>query len=169
MGARRRTTSLTVTADGSGNWVADFSGLTDLTYASDGNSMQTDADGDATWDFWQSPRFGVSPVHDWVGSMSPWAPGSTVSLTIEDGSGVLYSDSQTVDARTATSTSTLVASGSTCGVVTSSPSRTASPPRPIRSSTCSSTVWTSASDTVVGRGVAGMPVDVFVHDGRAPW
>jgi hypothetical protein len=88
--------NLTVTTDGAGNWVADFSGLTDLTYLSDGNSMQSDDDGDGTWVFWTSPRFTASPDDDWVGSTAPWTPGSTVSLTIEDGSGIIYADSQTV-------------------------------------------------------------------------
>jgi hypothetical protein len=88
---------LTVTADGAGNWIADFSGTTDLTYLSDGGSQQTDADGDSTGVWWASPRFRVAPVGDWVGSQSAWTPGATISLTIEDGSGVVYSDSQTAD------------------------------------------------------------------------
>ncbi len=46
---------LTVTADGSGNWIADFSGLTDLTYLSDGGSSQTDDDGDSTGYGGQAP------------------------------------------------------------------------------------------------------------------
>jgi hypothetical protein len=37
-------------------------------------------------------------VDDWVQSSGSWTPGATISLTIEDGSGVLYSDSQTADA-----------------------------------------------------------------------
>ena len=89
--------NLDVTADGSGNWTADFSGLIDLTYASDGNSQQVDDDGDATWDFWSSPQFWLAPDDDWVQSLTRWTPGLTVSLTIADGSGTLYSDSQTVD------------------------------------------------------------------------
>jgi hypothetical protein len=90
--------NLTVTANGSGNWTADFSGMTDLTYFSDGGSQQFDADGDSTGVWWASPRFQVAPVDDWVGSWNRWTPGATISLTIEDGSGVLYSDSQTADA-----------------------------------------------------------------------
>jgi hypothetical protein len=89
---------VTVTADGSGDWIADFSGMTDLTYLSDGASQQTDDDGDSTWVWWAAPRFQVAPVDDWVQSWSPWTPGATISLTIEDGSGVVYSDSQTADA-----------------------------------------------------------------------
>jgi hypothetical protein len=89
---------VTVTADGAGDWVADFSGMTDLTYLSDGGSSQTDSDGDWTGVWWAAPRFWVAPVDDWVQSSSPWTPGATISLTIEDGSGVVYADSQTADA-----------------------------------------------------------------------
>jgi hypothetical protein len=89
--------SLTVTADGSGNWTADFSGMTDLTYASDGGSQQFDDDGDSTGVWWDSPKFEVAPEDDWVQSASRWTPGATISLTVEDGSGVVFSDSQTAD------------------------------------------------------------------------
>ena len=89
--------SLTTTADGSGNWIADFSGMTDLTYANDGGSQQIDNDGDATGVWWSSPRIEVAPDDDWVQSWSRWTPGSTISLTIEDGGAVVYSDSQTAD------------------------------------------------------------------------
>jgi hypothetical protein len=89
--------NLTVTADGSGNWTADFSGMTDLTYLSDGGSQQTDDDGDSTGVWWASPRFEVAPDNEWVQSWNRWTPGATISLTIEDGSGVVYSDSQTAD------------------------------------------------------------------------
>jgi hypothetical protein len=44
------------------------------------------------------PRFQAAPVDDWVASSGPWTPGANISLTIEDGSGVVYSDSQTADA-----------------------------------------------------------------------
>ncbi len=90
--------NVTVAADGSGNWVADFSAVTDLTDGSDGGSQQRDADGDSTGVWWSGPTFTASPDDDWVGSMSRWTPGVTVGLTIEDGSGVVYSDSRTVDA-----------------------------------------------------------------------
>ena len=90
--------SLTVTADGSGNWTADFSSMTDLTYLSNIGSQQTDSEGDTTSVFWRPPQFQVAPVDDWVASSAPWTPGATISLTIEDGSVVVYSDSQTADA-----------------------------------------------------------------------
>ena len=48
---------LTVTADVSGNWTADFSGMTDLTYLSGIGSQQTDDDGDATIVYWSPPQF----------------------------------------------------------------------------------------------------------------
>ena len=89
--------NLTVTADGSGNWTADFSALTDLTYASNGGSQQTDDDGDATGVWWSGPSFTVAPDDDWVQSMNRWTPGSTVSLTIADGTGTVYTDSQIAD------------------------------------------------------------------------
>jgi ATP-dependent protease HslVU (ClpYQ) peptidase subunit len=89
--------NLNVTADGSGNWTANFSSMTDLTYASDGGSRQYDSDGDATGVWWASPRFQVSPDDNWVQSWNRWTPGTTISLTIEDGGTVVYSDSQTTD------------------------------------------------------------------------
>jgi sRNA-binding protein len=89
--------NLTVTPDGSGNWTADFSGMTDLTYASDGGSQQIDDDGDATGVWWSSPKIEVAPEDDWVQSWSRWTPGATISLTIEDGGIVVYSDSQIAD------------------------------------------------------------------------
>ncbi|MEA2000575.1 MAG: hypothetical protein U9N84_01610, partial [Actinomycetota bacterium] len=89
--------NVAVTADGSGNWIADFSAMTDLTYLSDGGSQQWDGDGDSTGVWWSSPKFQVAPQDDWVQSQNPWVPGSTISLTIEDGSGVVYAGSQTAD------------------------------------------------------------------------
>jgi hypothetical protein len=44
----------TVTADASGNWVADFSGQTDLVFGTDGGSQQTDAEVDATGVWWNA-------------------------------------------------------------------------------------------------------------------
>jgi hypothetical protein len=89
--------NLTVTADSSGNWIADFSGITDLTYLSDGGSRQVDDDGDSTGVWWESPRIEVAPDDDWVQSWNQWTPGATISLVIQDGSDVVYSDSQTAD------------------------------------------------------------------------
>ena len=88
---------LTTTADGSGNWTADFSATADLTYNSDGGSQQSDSDGDSTGVWWAGTRFQVSPDDNWVQSSGKWTPGATISLTIEDGSGVIHSDSQTAN------------------------------------------------------------------------
>ncbi|NIU56347.1 MAG: hypothetical protein GWN67_08150 [Phycisphaerae bacterium] len=89
--------NVTVTADGAGNWMADFSATTDLTYLSDGGSQQIDDDGDSTGVWWASPRFQVAPDDNWVQSWSRWTPGATIWLTIEDGGGMVYSDSQMAD------------------------------------------------------------------------
>jgi hypothetical protein len=89
---------MTVTADSGGNWTADFSSMTDLTYLSDGGSQQTDDDGDSTGVWWSSPRFQVSPEDDWVQSWRQWTPGATISLTIKDSGVVVYTDSQIADA-----------------------------------------------------------------------
>jgi hypothetical protein len=88
---------LTVTPDGSGNWTADFSGLVDITVQSSGGSQQSDADGDSTYVWWSHPSFQLAPQDDWVQSQNPWVSGSTITLTIEDGSGVVYTDTQTAD------------------------------------------------------------------------
>ena len=45
----------------------------------------------------ERPRFQVAPEDHWVQSWSRWTPGATISLTISDGSGVVYSDSQIAD------------------------------------------------------------------------
>ena len=87
----------TITADSSGNWIADFSAITDLTYASNGASHQLDSDGDSTIAWWSAPTFQVAPVDDWVQSSGGWTPGTTISLTIEDGGGVVHTDTQTTD------------------------------------------------------------------------
>jgi DNA-binding beta-propeller fold protein YncE len=90
---------LTTTADGTGDWTADFSGMTDLTYLSDGGSQQMDDDGDFTNVGWASPSFQVWPDDDWVGSWNRWTPGATISLVVEDSTGVVFSDSQTTDSQ----------------------------------------------------------------------
>jgi len=87
----------TATADGSGNWTADFSGQTNLTYLSDGGSQQFDEDGDSTGVWWASPRIQVAPDDNWVQSWRQWTPGANISLTIEDGGAVVYTESQVAD------------------------------------------------------------------------
>ena len=168
--------NITATVDGSGNWTADFSSQADLTYISNGNSQQLDADGDATSVFWASPRFSVSPDHDWVGSMTRWTPGSTVSMTIEDGSGVVHSDSQTVDASGNFNYDLNgVVDVERGQVVTVSDGTTTKTHQVIE-------LFVDAvdidADTVSGRGIVGTPVDVWVHgdgnvtvmpDGSGQW
>jgi len=88
---------MNVTPDGSGNWSADFSSQTDLTWLSDGGSQQMDTNADSTGVWWASPSFRVSPDDDWVQSRNRWISGATISLTIEEGGVVVYSDSQVAD------------------------------------------------------------------------
>ena len=78
------------TTDSSGNWMADFSSQTDLTYASDGGSQVFDEDGDATGVWWASPRFEAAPVDNWVRSLTRWEVDAPLSLTIEEGGMVVY-------------------------------------------------------------------------------
>ncbi len=85
------------TADSSGNWLADFAGLADVTYASTGGTQQGDDDGDATHVRWALPSFQVAPDDNWVQANERWTPGATITVTIEDGSGVVYSATQIAD------------------------------------------------------------------------
>ncbi len=94
-----------VTADASGNWVADFAGAFDLAPGLNGAAQQIDADGDFTQADWHvpHPRFGVWPASDNVSGWE-WPAGATISLTIDDDddldNGVLYTASTNVDAWT---------------------------------------------------------------------
>jgi DNA-binding beta-propeller fold protein YncE len=60
-----------------------------LTPLSESGSQPYDSD--------SSPSIHAAPYHNWVASWDPWTPGSTISLTIEDSGGVLYSGSQIAD------------------------------------------------------------------------
>jgi hypothetical protein len=86
-----------VTPEGSGSWIADFSGTSDLTWQTDGGSRQWDEDGDATQLSWSSPRFWVAPEDNWVQSRNGWTPGSTITLIIQEAGVVVHSESQTAD------------------------------------------------------------------------
>ena len=89
----------TAIPDGSGNWTADFSGQTDLTYLSDGGSQQMDEDGDVTGVWWASPSFHVAPRRQ-LGAVTDFGtPGASITLTIESSGGVVFSHSQTADTR----------------------------------------------------------------------
>jgi len=60
---------VTVTADGSGDWMADFSGVHDLTLGSNGSITEYDGDWDGTQTGWRipaPPEIGVSASHDIV-------------------------------------------------------------------------------------------------------
>ncbi|NIM95390.1 MAG: hypothetical protein GTO18_16970 [Anaerolineales bacterium] len=154
--------NLTVTADGSGNWTADFSGTTDLTYLSDGGSMQTDDDGDATGVWWSGPRFQVAPVDDWVGSMTPWTPGISISLTIENGSSVVYTDSQTADANGNFNFELWDVFDIQRGHVVTVSDGTNSKTHTVTNLFVDGVDITA--DLVFGRADAGTSVDVWVHD-----
>jgi len=91
--------NVTTTPNDSGNWTADFSGQTDLTYLNDGGSAQYDDDGDSTGVWWSSPRFWVAPDDNWVQSNTRWTPGATITLTIAEGGVVKYTNSQTADSQ----------------------------------------------------------------------
>ena len=88
---------MALTPDGSGNWTADFSRTTDVTYLSEGGSRQSDTDRNSTWVWWGAPKFQVAPEDEWVQSSGTWKRGATILMTIKDGGTVVYSDSQTAD------------------------------------------------------------------------
>ncbi len=152
---------MTVTADGGGNWTANFSGMTDLTYLSDGGSQQFDDDGDSTFVWWEGPKFQVAPENDWVQSYSRWTPGTTVSLTIADGSGVLYSDSQTVDPYGNFNFNLWDVFDLQRGHVVTVSDGTATKTHTVLNLYVDG--FDVTADTVFGRAAAGSSVDVWVH------
>jgi hypothetical protein len=155
---------VTVTADGSGNWRADFSGMTDLTYLSDGGSQQFDSDGDSTGVWWSSPKFQVSPADKWVQSSSQWTPGSSISLTIEQGGTVVYSDSQIANANGHFNFNLWNEHDLQRGQVV-----TVSDGTITKSHTVTNLFVDTinvALDTVVGRADPGTPVKVWASDGN---
>ncbi len=155
--------NLTVVADGSGSWMADFSGDTDITYLSEGGASQSDSDGDITNVWWKSPRFQVAPADDWAQSTGSWVPGATVLLNIEDGSGVVYSDSQTVDANGQFHMNFGGAFDLKRGHVVSVSDGTTTKEHTVIGLFVDSV--DVVSDRVSGRAEVGASVDVWVHDG----
>ncbi len=153
----------TATADGSGVWTADFGGLTDLTYLSDGGSQQFDEDGDATGVWWASPSFLVAPDDNWVQSMTPWTPGATISLTIEDSEGVVHADSQAADSAGNFNFNLWEASFQLerGHIVTVSDGTTTKTHTVLDLYVDGVDV---GADTVFGRGAADTAVEVWVHD-----
>ncbi len=80
--------NINVTADGSGYWTADFAGLWDIGFNSNGAAGQYDEDGDETWVGWEitRPRIEVSYEHDWI-QIFGFTPGGDVTYTIYDEEG----------------------------------------------------------------------------------
>ena len=74
---------LTVTADGFGDWSADFSGMVDLVPGSNGNSGQCDTDNDCTNAGWRIPnaQLAAIPADDSVHG-EEWLPNSPVTVTV---------------------------------------------------------------------------------------
>lgn len=79
--------SLLVAANGSGDWVADFTVTTDLVAGSSGDASQYDADGDYTSVYWMVPNpiISAQPDRDRIHGYD-WPEGATIHLCI-DGSG----------------------------------------------------------------------------------
>ncbi len=83
----------TVTADGSGNWLANFSvagappddTTFDIVPGTESNASQGDADGDGTVYFWRMPRpyIQASPQNNWVNAYD-WPDETTLTLTIDE-------------------------------------------------------------------------------------
>ena len=117
--ARHELTVRRVTADGSGNWIADFSvpggptpeeqALFDIQSGSSGVVQQVDPDDDRTVALWQGPALPPPPAHiaafpasDQVNG-SGWPDGATITLEIDDpsnGAGFDYSDTTTAHTST---------------------------------------------------------------------
>ncbi len=74
------------TADGSGNWTADFTGATTLERGDGGGASEWDADGDQTQAAWRipDPRF-TAMVDDDNLSGWDWQPNATVEITVDGG------------------------------------------------------------------------------------
>jgi hypothetical protein len=77
-------TELSVTADASGVWTANFSTIIDIAPGTSGSASQYDADGDSTWVTWylREPHFVVYPQEDRVYGHD-WIPNNEVTLTID--------------------------------------------------------------------------------------
>ncbi|NNF65462.1 MAG: hypothetical protein HKN07_14550, partial [Acidimicrobiia bacterium] len=79
--------SVQVTAGAStGVWIADFDGLVAFGPGTNGNSGETDADGDQTYAFWgvPDPRFKAGVDDDSLSGWD-WLPNSTVDVTVDGG------------------------------------------------------------------------------------
>lgn len=78
--------SLLVSADASGDWVADFTGTIDLQPGDDGDAVQYDLDGDYTWVYWSvpDPFVRARPATDRISGFD-WPEGETVHICVDDG------------------------------------------------------------------------------------
>lgn len=74
--------SLQVT--GGGTWQADFSGQSDLAGGAQGDSSQTDSDGDSTHAAWETPRLSIQRQQDMIVGQGGWVEGDTVTVVIDD-------------------------------------------------------------------------------------
>lgn len=72
-----------VTADGMGQWTADFSGQWNIVPGSDGAAQIDDEDRDGTWVPWRvpNPRFTIFPLWQWYDGLD-WPDGATVNITV---------------------------------------------------------------------------------------
>lgn len=90
--------SLTVTADGSGSWSADFHGQFDVTGGTNVSARTHDADGDASVVDRQGATFQADLTSDWIGG-GWFAPNANVTVTIYDepGGSELYAGAAPTD------------------------------------------------------------------------
>ncbi len=85
---------INVTADGSGNWSADFGTLDiNIRPGDEGAAWQRDEDGDYTAIEWRAPRtfFFVAPGENRIMGFD-WEPDATVTVKILDGSDLVFND-----------------------------------------------------------------------------
>ncbi len=77
--------SVLTTADGVGNWTADFSGTYDLGPGTGGGVRQFDADRDATEVRWEvpNPQLAANPWLDYIVAWE-WPLGTSVTLTVDN-------------------------------------------------------------------------------------
>ena len=90
-----------VTADSTGKWVADFTGLHDLVRGDNGGAMRSDANGNWTQASWRIPACRIGAGISEGVNFEEWPAGSTIHFTIDadnnPGNGVLFTGSATVD------------------------------------------------------------------------
>ena len=91
--------TLTVTADGSGSWSADFHGQFEVTGGTNVSARVTDADGDASIVDRQGATVQADVANDWIGG-NWFAPDANVTVTIYDepGGAELYTGTAPTDA-----------------------------------------------------------------------